>query len=93
MAGGRATTTVVCPPAEPKFFLNASLETRARRRAREEGRPEQVAAVQAHIERRDHLDSTRSESPLTLAEGVEEIDTDGLSVEEVVQRILDHVAR
>lgn len=92
VAEGRDTTTVVFPAADHKFFLIASLQTRALRRARQEGHPEQVAEVQADIERRDHLDSSRSDSPLALAPGAEQIDTDGLSVDEVVQRILDHMA-
>ena len=91
VAEGRDTTTVVFPGADHKFFLSASLDERARRRARQDGRTEQVTEVQADIERRDHLDSTRSNSPLALAVDAEQIDTDGLSVDQVVQRILDRV--
>jgi len=93
VAEGRDTTTVVFPDADHKFFLSASLGERARRRAGQEGHPEQVTEIQAGIERRDHLDSTRSHSPLALADDAVEIDTDGLSVEQVVQQILDHVKR
>ena len=88
VAEGRDTTTVVFPEADHKFFLIASLSERARRRARQEDPPQPVAEVQAEIERRDHLDSTRAHSPLVLAADAEQIDTEGLSVEQVVQLIL-----
>ena len=88
VAEGRDTTTVVFPMAEHKFFLNASSQERARRRAEQEGTPERAAAIRGEIERRDHLDSTRAVSPLRKAPDAVEIDTDGASVEDVVARIL-----
>ena len=91
VAEGRDTTTVVFPAADHKFFLTASESERARRRARELGEEHRVGAVRAEIERRDRLDSTRAHSPLTRAPDAELVDTDGRSVAEVVERILELV--
>jgi cytidylate kinase len=91
VAEGRDTTTVVFPQAEHKFFLNASQEERARRRALQEGTPERYAEILADIARRDRLDTTRAHSPLAKAPDALEIDADRLSVEDVVARILDEV--
>jgi cytidylate kinase len=76
---GRDITTVVFPDARLKVFLTASLEERARRRG-EEGA--------ASIERRDEVDSTRAHSPLRQAEDAVVVDTTGLSVVEVTERIV-----
>jgi cytidylate kinase len=68
-----------------KVFLTASPEERARRRAVELGTdPETVLRDQAL---RDAQDSTREHSPLAVAPGAVELDTTGLSVDEVVERI------
>ncbi len=94
VAEGRDTTTVVFPEAPHKFFLVASPRERARRRARQEGHGDEPAAVdeiQADIERRDRLDTTRAHSPLARAPDAVVIDADDLGVEEVVERILAHV--
>jgi cytidylate kinase len=81
---GRDIGTVVFPDATVKLYLTASAEERARRRP-EEG--------QASVERRDHLDSTRTHSPLTRASDALEIDTTELSVDEVVDRVLAAIER
>jgi len=91
VAEGRDTTTVVFPRADHKFFLNASMEERARRRARQEGAPERYEEILADIERRDRLDTTRAHSPLVKAPDAIEIQADDLGVEEVVERVLAHV--
>jgi cytidylate kinase len=91
VAEGRDTTTVVFPHAEHKFFLDASRAVRARRRARELGTPERVTEIQAEIERRDRLDSSRACSPLVRAEDAVRIDTDDLDAEAVVRAILARV--
>lgn len=91
VAEGRDTTTVVFPDADHKFFLIASTEERARRRALEHGRLDQVERVRAEIDRRDRLDSTRPHSPLTRAADAEVIDTEGLDVEQVVERVVERV--
>ena len=88
VAEGRDTTTVVFPDADYKFFLNASSRVRAQRRALQENATERLEEIQADIDRRDRLDTTRAHSPLVLAEDAVEIDADGLSADEVVERIL-----
>ena len=87
---GRDIGSVVVPDAEVKVFLDASPEVRARRRALEMGEDE--AAVLADLGRRDRFDSTRSASPLVVAEGAVVLDTSELTVEEVVERVLGLMA-
>lgn len=87
VAEGRDMGTVVFPDATLKVFLVASPAERARRRAAELG-VDDVASVEADIVRRDHLDSTREVSPLVAAGDAVRVDTDGLGVDEVVDRIV-----
>lgn len=88
---GRDIGTVVFPDAQVKIFLDASPEVRAMRRVREmrqkgiEADPEIIAA---EIRERDQRDSSRTEAPLTLAEGAEYVDTSGMTAQEVVAAIL-----
>ena len=85
VAEGRDIGTVVAPDAAVKVFLTASDEERARRRAAELGAdPEDVLAEQR---RRDDRDRSRQHSPLVAAEGSIELDTTGLTIDEVVARI------
>ncbi len=89
---GRDIGTVVLPNAEVKVFLVASAEVRARRRY-QENRDKQIptGSVEQLIEeinRRDHLDSTRDESPLVQADGAVRLDTTTLSIEQVVDQII-----
>lgn len=86
VAEGRDIGTVVAPDAEVKIFLTASPEERARRRAAELGAdPETVLAEQAI---RDQRDSTRAYSPLQPAPGAVVLDTTGLTLEQVVARVV-----
>lgn len=85
VAEGRDIGTVVAPDAELKVYLTASIEERARRRAEELG--ESVGEVLAQIVHRDHRDSTRENSPLTAAEDSVEVDTTGLTIEQVVEQV------
>jgi cytidylate kinase len=90
VAEGRDIGTVVAPDAAVKVFLTASPEERAQRRAAELGTdPGTVLKDQAL---RDAQDSTREHSPLQMAAGAVELDTTGLSVEQVVERIAALVA-
>jgi cytidylate kinase len=83
---GRDIGTVVMPDAPVKVFLTASPEERARRRAAELGTdPETVLRDQAL---RDAQDETREHSPLRMAPGAVELDTTGLPVDEVIERIM-----
>lgn len=83
---GRDISTVVFPDAPVKVYLTASVEERARRRAAQSGIP--FADVVADMNRRDTLDSTRAADPLQVAPGATVLDTTGLSIDEVVERIV-----
>ena len=84
---GRDTTTVVFPAAEHKFFLTASLEERARRRHGQVDSGMELKQLMVDIERRDRQDSERKASPLTQAPDAHVLNTDGLSIDLVVERI------
>lgn len=84
---GRDIGTVVFPEAELKIHLTADPMTRAQRRALETGDdPDQVVG---EIENRDRFDSSRATSPLRVADDAIVIDTTDLSVEEVVDRVVE----
>ena len=90
VSDGRDIGSVVCPDAEVKVFLTASVDERARRRHAElVARGEQVdlRAIRDDVERRDHADSSRAASPLVVADGAEIVDTTGMGIEQVVARI------
>ncbi|MBM3276098.1 MAG: (d)CMP kinase [Candidatus Sericytochromatia bacterium] len=92
VAEGRDMAMVVFPDAALKIYLNASPRERARRRAAdlaEAGHPADVSALEQEIARRDHLDSTRADSPLTHSEAHTAVVTDDLTVDQVVDRIID----
>ena len=96
VAEGRDTGTVVFPAAFAKFFLTATAEERARRRAVEleaQGRPVVFAEVLAELEQRDARDSGRAVAPLKRADDAVEIVTDGMGPEEVVTRMEDIVRK
>lgn len=87
---GRDQGTVVFPHAECKIYLTASPEERARRRTKElvaRGQTATVEEVLAAQNRRDASDSSREVGPLVPAEDAIEVATDGLSPEEVLDRL------
>lgn len=86
VADGRDIGTVVAPDAELKVFLTATPAERARRRAAEMGADVETVLAEQMI--RDERDRTRSESPLRPAEGAVELDTTGLTLDEVVDRVV-----
>lgn len=86
VAEGRDIATVVAPDAELKVYLTADPSERARRRAAELGAD--AATVQEEQALRDERDSTLGRSTLQAAPGAVELDTTGLSVEQVVERIV-----
>jgi cytidylate kinase len=85
VAEGRDIGTVVAPDAELKVFLTADSTERARRRAAELGAD--VQTVLAEQAMRDERDSARAHSPLRPARGAVTLDTTGMGVEQVVERI------
>jgi cytidylate kinase len=91
---GRDIGTVVFPDADRKFFLVASLDEKVRRRAAQyERRGERVdeQAMRKEVELRDRVDSNRPVAPLRPADDAVIIDTDNLDVDQVVDRIVQHV--
>ena len=91
VAEGRDMGSVVFPEADFKFFLTASAAVRADRRAREVGQPERVGEILADIQLRDHLDSSRKDSPLVCAADALKVDTDKLDAAGVVRALLAQV--
>ena len=88
---GRDIGSVVFPNADVKIYLDASAEERARRRMHDpahSGGQAGQAAVAASIDARDRSDSTRTASPLTMAADAVLIDTTGLPVAQVVERVM-----
>jgi cytidylate kinase len=84
---GRDIGTRVFPDTPHKFFVTAPISVRADRRARElaqRGTPQPLDAVRADIEKRDHADSTRADSPLTLDPTYTVVDTGVRTVEDIV---------
>lgn len=94
---GRDIGTKVFPDTPYKFFLQAPLETRVRRRLEQlqASGPAGLSAAELRRELslRDERDSTRAESPLTLNSSYQVIDTGSRSVEEVVERVLEEIRR
>jgi CMP/dCMP kinase len=88
---GRDIGTVVFPDAILKVFLTASPEVRAERRVGQTGGD--IKAVAASIAERDHLDSTRLDSPLRPSEGSVIVDSSNRTIEEVVAEIVSHFER
>lgn len=83
---GRDIGSVVFPDATLKIFLDARPEVRARRRAVETGGDPN--SVMKDLGRRDHLDSTRITSPLTVPRSAVTIDTSDLAFDEVVAQVV-----
>lgn len=84
---GRDIGSVVFPDADVKVYLTASDEERATRRSREVLDMD-YDDVAADIARRDYADSNRAAAPLTVPGGAVMVDTTGLSIERVVDRVL-----
>ena len=91
---GRDIGTVVFPATPFKFYLDADPEERARRRHQEmavSGTEGGVGRVLDALQRRDRKDATRKAAPLRVAEGAHVINTTGMTIEEVVDRIVAEV--
>jgi CMP/dCMP kinase len=93
---GRDIGTVVFPDADVKIYLDATPEERARCRASDPAhaasrRGTAVQEVATALEERDRTDRTRAASPLTRADDAVVIDTTGLSIDDVAERVLEVV--
>ncbi|MDR0845985.1 MAG: (d)CMP kinase [Lactobacillales bacterium] len=87
---GRDIGTVVLPDADVKIFMVASVTERAERRYKENisrGIPTDLAVLEKEIAERDYKDSHRAESPLKQADDAILVDTTGMSIDDVVNRI------
>ncbi|MFA5123153.1 (d)CMP kinase [Zavarzinia sp.] len=83
---GRDIGTVICPKAQVKLFLTASVAARAARRVKElqdKGLPADLAGITAEIEARDARDAGRATAPLKAADDAHLLDTSDLGIEEV----------
>ena len=93
---GRDIGTVVLPGADLKVFLTASPENRAQRRWQEmldRGEEIELFTVLSETLARDKKDSGREDSPLKPAEDAWELNTDGLDIQQVVQKIIDRAEK
>ena len=90
---GRDIGSVVFPDADVKVYLDASAEERARRRAGDPahtgGQQGSLAGLQSDLQARDKSDSERRVAPLTIAKDAVYIDTTGMPIERVVERVLE----
>jgi cytidylate kinase len=93
---GRDIGTVVLPEAELKIYLDASVEERARRRYEEiceRGKQACYEEILVAMRRRDQIDSTRAIAPLKPAEDAVWMSTDGLSIDQVMLKVLKLVRK
>ncbi len=89
---GRDIGTVVFQDAELKIFMTASAEERAKRRFKEmeeKGQKVSYDEVLKNVQERDHLDTTREDSPLVKADDAIEIDNSSLTLDEQFQTLLN----
>jgi len=93
---GRDIATVVFPDADVKIFLTATIDERAKRRAKEfaqSGTEIPVTEMKKNLRNRDQIDSNREVSPLIQAEDAIAVDTSYVTIEEQVNIILNEVKR
>ena len=91
---GRDVGTAIVPEADAKIYLTASVETRAQRRYAEisaRGEDRAYDEVLSNLAERDRIDSSRQTAPLRAAVDAAQIDTSGLSLDEVVTLLERHV--
>ncbi|WP_462251080.1 (d)CMP kinase [Ekhidna sp.] len=88
---GRDIGTVVFPDAELKVFMTADMDIRAERRRKElekRGIIESLEVIKENLKERDHIDSTRKDSPLVMASDAIEVDTSGLTLTQQIDKIV-----
>lgn len=93
---GRDIGSVVFPDAQVKFFLCASAQARGLRRHEElvrRGEPSDLAQTIAEVQQRDEADSNREHAPLKQAEDAVAIDSTSMSIEQVLEQMLQIVAQ
>lgn len=95
IAEGRDLTTIVFPDADYKFYLDASVKERAKRRYAEllsQNVNTTLESVEEAIRTRDEKDTTRKHSPLSVAQDAICVDTTGMTIDEVVDYIISKVS-
>ena len=95
IADGRDMGTIVFPQAPVKFFLTASAEERAQRRfnqLQEKGFDANIQSLLSEITERDERDRNRTVAPLVPAEDALVIDSTGLPIDKVLEKVLEHAA-
>ncbi len=96
VADGRDAGTVIFPQAPFKFYLDANVEVRARRRHKElieKNIPMEYSGVLKEVEQRDHNDTTRLHAPLKPAPDAVILDTSLMTIEEVLTALVSHIER
>ena len=96
IADGRDMGTVVFPDAPLKIFLTASAEERAQRRykqLKQKGLDVSLPQLVTEIRERDERDSNRSVAPLKAPDGALKVDTTSMSIQEVLDRVLEAIWR
>jgi len=91
---GRDIGTAVFPDAEVKIFMTADVVTRARRRQEELLEKKQLVNlddIRENLQKRDHIDSTRKESPLRRADDAHLLDTSHMTIDEQVEFVMEKV--
>ncbi len=85
---GRDMTTVVFPHAERRFYLDASVQSRARRRYEQGVSRLTLAEIEATIAERDEIDRNKEEGSLKVAPGVTYLDTSDLTIDQVYDKLV-----
>jgi len=91
---GRDIGTAVFPDAEIKFFMNSEMDLRVERRYQEliaKGDRVSMDAVKENLRKRDHIDTTRDESPLRKADDAIEIDNSNITIDDLVDNMYQMV--
>ncbi|HDQ13748.1 MAG TPA: (d)CMP kinase, partial [Sediminispirochaeta sp.] len=90
---GRDISTVVFPDAEVKIFLDASVETRAKRRYHQGTSSLSIEDIVDSIRRRDELDRKKAVGRLEIAEDAIYLDTSGLTIDQVCEKVVDKIPK
>ena len=91
---GRDQGSVVFPDAQVRFYLDADVDERVRRRVGQLTASDagvDAAAVEAEIRHRDQMDASRAAAPLRQPEGAIRVDSTGMTIEQVVDTLVAHV--
>ncbi|MDR0998355.1 MAG: 30S ribosomal protein S1 [Treponema sp.] len=91
VAEGRDITTVVFPDAGHRFYLDAGVEARARRRYEQDVSRLSLEEIRRAIEERDEIDRNKAEGSLKIAPGVEYLDTSDLTIEQVYDTLIKRI--